>query len=453
MASLYKYISSLRSPKKEIELSPIFKLDVICFAEIFDRLSLDELHKFGQTCKKSQQIAGDYFQCTYKSTEIRCATDGLNAYSYIFCSVQLNGFNRYIQKLSIYGNRNENENDINVFDCMRSNCVDSLRHIQFVDVAMTKKSVNSIRKLLKKVNILEIDTCTMDGKLYQHLLKCCKQLKRLSVRRFGGNIKWLTKHYPALEHLELYQIGFKIDHLKVFFERNQSVHSFAVDANCLWQNEQSIMDANFELDDLIVDINGWEFHIESICKLLNRFFEKRFYRRLYLYAPYIDEESTAEIASVHGLEKLFLTSHIAYGIALPIFANLKQMSFRSCPEFIEIESFAEKLASLERVHFGQATFSDVLLFIGRLVTLNTIKVDHFKNAHDFNHTLDLKTMNEQRKALCDASKIIVYVEETIYLNTKWITMPEMTNELSQIEIQRNDSCEWSHHFEYNRRTF
>lgn len=433
--------------KEETELSPILKLEAPILSKILDFLSLPEVNTFGQTCKKGQQIAGEYFQQTYKAAEIRCSTDGLYAFSDPASSVQLNGFNRYVQKLVVYGNRNKSD-EINVFDCILSNCTDSLRHIQLVNVEISKKSAKSIQKLLEKVEILEIDQCTVDGKLYQDFLKYCKQLKRLSVRRFGGNIKWLNKHYRALEHLELYKIGFKIEQLKEFFEHNQSIRHFAVDANCLWQNEQVIMSAITELDELIVDISGFEFHIESICSLLKRFYERKFYKRLYLYAPYRDKQTIEDIVSVHGVDKLFLTNHIAYAIFLPNFCNLKELSFRSCPEFIETGMFAEKLANLERVHFEQATLNDILLFIMRLSKLNSIKVERFKNADDFNYTIDLKAMNERRNELYNACKVIIYVEETIFLKTKWMTN---ANGLSKIEIQRNDSYEGSYHFEYSHR--
>lgn len=47
--------------------SSIFTLTVDCFDEIFDYLTLEDLCSFGQTCRKSQQIAGNYFKSNYSN--------------------------------------------------------------------------------------------------------------------------------------------------------------------------------------------------------------------------------------------------------------------------------------------------------------------------------------------------------------------------------------------------
>lgn len=450
MASVYKYMSLLRRTKKVTKIIPttIYTLDAECFYKIFDWLSLEDVHSFGVTCKRFQKIAGLYFQQTYRSTELRGAFDGIYACSDVSCNGQVSGFNQWIEHVSIYGNRIADE-EIDTFRYIKSNCNESLKKIQLLDVAITKQTVKMIRKNLKKLEVLEIDSCTMNGKLHRDLLKYCPNLKSLSVRRYGGNIKWLKKVYPKLEHLEIYQIGFKVDQLKKFFERNHSVRSFSVDANCLWQNEESIVGANVELDDLIVDIYGWEFRIESINSLLNRLHERGFYKRLHLYAPYTDQPTTEQITCLPGLVKIYLSNYIAYAIFLPQLNHLKELSFRSCPEFFETEILASKFDSLERVFFEQANLDDIIPFVHRLAKLEKINVDHFKNETKLNTILDLKAMNDEREKLFDAQKVTIFVEEKVYLDTKW-ALTDIN--LSLIELKRSESFEWNHHFEYSHRS-
>lgn len=447
MASVYKYMSLLRRPKKIVKIPPsIYSLDVACLNEIFDWLSLEDVHAFGVTCKKFQRIAGKYFQRTYVSTELRGTFDGVYACSDVSCNGQLSGFNQHIDHISIYGNRIADE-EIDIFRYIKSNCNESLKKIQFLDVAITKRSIKMIRKNLKKIEVLEIESCTINGNLYRDLLKYCSNLKSLSIRRFGGNIKWLKKVYPKLIAIEIYQIGFKIDQLKKFFERNVNIRSFSIDANCLWQNEESILAANVGLEDLIVDIYGWEFRIESISSLLSRLYERGFYRRLHLYAPYTDQPTTEQIAGLRGLTKLYLSNYIAYAIFLPEMNNLKELSFRSCPEFFETE--ISKFESLERVFFEQANIDDILPFIHHLSKLQKINVDHFKNETKMNFILDLKSMNDERAKLFDPCKVTIYVEEKVYLDTKW-AMKHIN--LNLVELKRSESHEWSHHFEYSHRS-
>lgn len=442
-------MSLLRHTKKIIKRPPsIYSLTAACFHKIFDWLSLEELHSFGLTCKQFQRVAGEYFQKTYRSTELRCAFDGIYACSDVSCNSQMSGFNSYIDHVSIYGNRIPDE-ELDIFYYMKSNCNEMLKKMQLFDVAITKRIVKMIRKNLKKIEILEIDSCTMNGKLHRDLLKFCPNLKRLSVRRFGGNIKWLKKVYPKLEHLEIYQIGFKVDQLKKFFERNSSIRSFSVDANCLWQNEDAILNANVKLNDLIVDIYGWEFRIESVSSLLNRLYEQGFYRRLHIYAPYTDQSTTEQIAVLQGLDKLYLSNYIAYAIFLPHLNDLKELSFRSCPEFFEVEIIAAKFASLERVFFEQANPSDILPFVHRLVNLNKINVNHFKNDDKTNLILDIQSMNDERDKLPEAQKVTIFVEENVYLHTKWAMKPI---NLRLVELKRCESFECGHHFEYSHRS-
>ena len=48
--------------QKEELPSPIFKLNAICCDDLFDWVSVKDLHSLGQTCHRMQQLTGYYFR-------------------------------------------------------------------------------------------------------------------------------------------------------------------------------------------------------------------------------------------------------------------------------------------------------------------------------------------------------------------------------------------------------
>lgn len=45
----------------------MFRLNIDCFDEIFDYLSMEDLYSLGETCTRMQQIAGQYFKSHYSN--------------------------------------------------------------------------------------------------------------------------------------------------------------------------------------------------------------------------------------------------------------------------------------------------------------------------------------------------------------------------------------------------
>lgn len=45
---------------------PLFQGDIICFQEIFEWLSLEDIQSVGQTCKRLQIIAADFSNVFYQ---------------------------------------------------------------------------------------------------------------------------------------------------------------------------------------------------------------------------------------------------------------------------------------------------------------------------------------------------------------------------------------------------
>lgn len=474
-------IKTLKRKKKSapVEPEPIYKLDTKCFHALFDWMSLGDLHSFGQTCKQFQQIAGEYFQKTYLKCEIRVGADGIYAKDNFekakpvigtlegpktmggtlegpktmgstpekskqrsdSTKIQLNGFIKFVEKIAIHAIRNENADEI--FNFIEMSSFESLRQIHFVAINLTEARVKCLKKVMKDIEVLKIDSCVWKGKLYHNFLKMCKKsLKHLSVHD-GSDANWLLKHYPKLEHLELYKVGFTIDKLEKFFELNPDIRSFAIDINYLWANERTLRTANIRLDDLAVNIHGWESKMDAINSVFDKFQKRGLYKRLHVYTSYYDAESFKRITSMPLLDKLYLSNKVAAPIDIPQKNHLTEISFRYFTDILDMEHLNSKLDHLERIHFKEASLYDVLPFVQKLVKLKIIAIE--KTKFNLSFIMNLDSINRQRELLHDAQKVTLYIDETVYLETKkFISVVNF----SKLELKRAQLYEWNHHFNY-----
>ena len=80
-------------------LPDIFKLDVDCFQEIFDYLSILDMVSMGRTCKRMQKVAGDWFLRTYSDHKLRLKCGN---YSMVNAEgVRLKGVREYTSNITI----------------------------------------------------------------------------------------------------------------------------------------------------------------------------------------------------------------------------------------------------------------------------------------------------------------------------------------------------------------
>lgn len=55
----------------------IIDLNIDCFDEIFEYLDVESLYSFGQTCKRMNKIAGEYFKQNYSASPISIMDEGI----------------------------------------------------------------------------------------------------------------------------------------------------------------------------------------------------------------------------------------------------------------------------------------------------------------------------------------------------------------------------------------
>lgn len=424
----------------------IFRLNIDCFEAIFDYLSLKDLHSFGQTCQAMQQTAGDYFHRNFKSAEKFSANDGIytvysNNEGVSNERTQTSGFNQFINYISHYYEEMEPLHYIR----SHSDEFTAIDRIYLVCLVISSTKIDCLQKILPKITVVQLRQCTLMGD-FRDFLDHFKHLKRLYVQDDfdiideSGN-PWLLRQYPTLELLQLtLRYPFRISELSTFFEQNPNVRNFSTGSRSLWENRHDLLQCKAKLEWLEIQMldNFYRtlIDIRLICELLNQLYERGFYMRLHLFVKRVDQKSSEQLTSVHGLERLSIRQ-FSESFSLPQLSHLKELTILDGSNAKDMDILAENLVNLERVILQNASVRDILPFICHSVKLNKVKF-----VPNTNETiLKLATLNEKREKLTGARKVTIYVPDNIFLATKWKTNNGVTN-LNMIEIKRADSYEW-----------
>lgn len=430
--------------QKHGKSSHIFILSVDCFEEIFSWLSLDDVYMFGQTCTRLQQIAGQYFNRNYPAASVGCANNGI----YIN-GLKMNGFSRFIQKISflLY------KIDDGRFPYIEINCSQWLRQIHLMFVNLNGTDSDSVRKVLSKIEVLEINHCTIYGDFYEKFLKLCPNVNRLYMRYSDSSSDilnlWLTQMYPKLEHLEWLKLEdeTEIDLLPTFFKQNSNIRHFATTATFLWNQRDSFNMMDIDLDDLAIDMNFSTIsYVDSVLNTLFELQQRSFYKRLHLYGMglQINQQIIQQLAQLESLVKIYLRNFVG-GISFLPLSSVKELAIYLCPVYNDLKPLAIDLINVERVYFWKAAPKHILPFIRHSKKLKKIKIQNLDDENGLGRILNLSKMNRVRGKLNGARKVTIYVKESTFLATKWATNNE---EFEYVEIKQTESYHWEHHFGY-----
>lgn len=469
--------ASVADAPSQQQTSPIFRLTVDCCDEIFEYLSLKDLHAFGHTCKAMQKVAGEYFKLNYSTVESITRDD-------ILCTVydekgdrqdrsdlretdvriETMGFKQIITSISNYYDYGSyllyyiSEN-INEFPL--------INHINILGFNFADERVDFFRNLLNKVEIIQIQNCTADGDFYDLFLKFCGNVRRLYIQDcdvgsydsedddIEENL-WLLRKYPTLEHIELRpdSIMEVRPELNEFFELNPNVRSFSTTADCIWANRNELLQSNAKLDILEVKIFtpamyfnldfGTEQIIEMIRNLFVQLFNRGFYKRLFLYVPKVDQQACNLLTLLKGLEKLCIREYgQIFGLAQ--LTNLRELAILDGAKADDMEILANSYTNLQRFYISNASIDDIRPFICRSTNLTKVKVIPKDESHFNGGILPLIALNREREKLAGARKVTIYVPDNVFINSKWATRDGDVN-LKMIELKRAYSYEWNHHF-------
>lgn len=320
------FVRKRRSP--ETKQPKIFHLNIDCFDEIFEYLTVDDLYSFGQTCKRMNKVAGEYFERKYLSTK-NCwnyyRRNGMITKTYSFYSldnyrraIQTSGFINFMPRVTFYDDKK-----LLKYLKFQINAIafESTNHICLKGWhTLNQKKVKCLVKLLPQVNILRIKSCSLDNDLYDLILKHCQNsLKEFyfecPIRKIGKP-NWLLHEYPNLECLNFSPISIRsnevvrIEELRDFFLCNPNLQRFATDVNIFLDNSDIFLSSNAKLDLLVIRGNdSWlTTNLIRLVKLINQLHEQGFYRRLYIHNGQMFfhnvEFYNEFLASVKGLEIL-----------------------------------------------------------------------------------------------------------------------------------------------------
>lgn len=443
----------------------IFKLDIDCFEAVADYLSVKDLHALGQTCKRFQKMAGYVFKETYPAIRVKCLIDGI----YINDgAVQLNGFCDYIQDLTI------ETGNMDCFRFIKSNSFSSIKRIRISEIYLTKKRIACIKHILDKSEIVEVRECEMAGEFHAKFLQFCTSMKHLAVRPkdgagydsddeidfdgpgivIGDNNDWMLRQYPMLEKFELTKTGCfsgtPRPEFGTFLERNPNIRALATSADWHWSDA-----ADLKLDVFAIDCNDdlESSLVSGILDNLVKMNEKgeNFFERLHFYSYGITAEwHTCHIEKISKMEKLYM--HSAW-IGPMEMENLKEVRLRGFKDILydatdhAKEILVDGMVNLERVSFGGAGLVDILSFICGSRKLAKFRIESFAEGALQNGAINLLAWNNQRKQLDGARKVTIYVDEEVYLATKWASHHGQTD-FDFVELKRHASHDWNHLFGY-----
>lgn len=435
---------------ESITVSPpeIYKLNIGCLQEVFEWLTLEELIRVAKTCERMHQAAGDFYRSHYVSQHIRIdGSDHIQT-----ADINLDIFIEYIPSLKL--------DDISARACRR---IDensrSIKHF-FTENSLDTLSrpFQLMKNMVKHVEWFHFQHYEYsDVDFYEDFMKYFSSIKRLSLSVdekpsptaiIGSSNEWMLREYPTLRHLQLFNFsGFpKLKHneLILFFNNNPNLQSFCTDTKTFLNNKPSFLASNIKLDKLSIKYvrERNKSYSKRVLELLIELHKRGFYKRLHLDNPSqteLDQICSSPIS--YALEFLALYEKIR--INIPII-NLKVLVFSFLANarnevILKSKNVASLFPKLERIDFGESE-NEIVASLCSLPKLKAIKTYNL-GPGDFN----LLALNKEREKLKDAKKVIIYIEEELFLERKNGNLPIDSN---LIELRRMCTDDFSELFYY-----
>lgn len=414
----------IENSPNDAQTSEILKLDVDCFEELFEFLSVNDLHALRQTCTRSKRVVDYFIRTNYPTIQFGYGEVFLNKYiCKQYCQLDSSS-TKMIKQLKILSEENLNAKDLEI-----------------------------LQEILPQFERIEIEIGWLEGDFYEVILKWCTSLKDLSIRNIfgceviGDGNKWLSRQYPLIEHIDLndHEIGsygeaYEIPELKKFFELNSNIRAFSTNFHFLVMNRHCWLNTSITIDQLNIEGDCfYDKHMIGICGLLNTLYIQGFYKRIHMRAIYIKtQEAMDAIISVRGMEKLHL-AQVGIKTTLPSMPKLRELGigFYGDNDFEDLETVAKNLVNVERINFIRIKSDTIIPILRHAPRVKDIKVDHLdEGTHFKNDVINLFALNEERKTLARACKVTIYVDEKCFLSTKWATS---NIDLSLVTLKRNEA--------------
>lgn len=449
----HQICGSSEGPQIKRYPSPLWKLNIDCIYEVFDYLGLDDIIAIGATCKMMQHVAGLFIREKFTAKRKTFTNDSI----YMDWTPRwISTFAEYLDSIYIYGNSSS------AFRYLCGTPMKCIREIRLTHIDLTEYEINCIKQSLHGVEVLEIDLCTMKMEFYENFLRFCSNLKSLSVSRSsydrdGGIIVgpdncWLLRTYPStLEHVELTNL-YELHHneLRNFLQRNRNIRSLSIDAKGLILNHAQVLAAatnGVKVDKLAIDFHPHAINPEIEPATIAQLFynvlielqECQFFTDLHLYVKFMDHQNCMQ--KLYSLNTLTMLGGYIDRIENPLM-KIKELDISVGSDILDLQTLPDKLPNLERIHFSKASVDHILPFIRFSPRLKYVKCSDLTDGmHMINGVVDIETLNNERKVLPKARKVTIYVNETVFLSTKWGRKSAMYFDL--VELRRGESILWN----------
>lgn len=410
------------------QTAAILKLDIDCFEEAFDYAPLKDLISIGATCKRLLQVAAYIFQQHFWDIEVFCVKNSF-----------LIGYrNRADHFVQVFKNVTLLEKqDLDFYLSLPSKS-HRQRQIQLKRIKINDSQLRRLNGIFSKLESLRLHYFEMSGCFYKNMLAKCPNLKHLYIENqkdsiiIGRGNDWLLQKYPTIEHLDLaMRRSFQVAELKDCLELNPNIKHFSTYTMFFWGNRDVIKKTDAKLNDLAVNAIFGGMDFKPFIELLNELYERGFYKRLQFSHNRCNQDLIDLLASASNLVKLY----ILYGenVRLLALKNLEELYYQDCEGIADLDEVITKNTKLERVHFSTAHPDHISKLVSRAPYLKKIIVNKLMNmkhaqrkefyyyptTQPNNTVFNLRALNEQRGKLEVARKVTVYVQEDVYLATKW----------------------------------
>lgn len=440
-----------KTPFLQRQAADIFKLDIDCCEELFDFLPLEDLISVGKTCKFFQQVIGYILQLNYK--RIDCGVDGeaifihnpFTSYTDYTNADHLFGF---IKTLTLATSPEIRKNLL----CENhiSNGLSKLRRlkkIDFINWKLSKAEMETNKVVFSKIETLNFFFFKNMESFHENVLNFFPNLKHLRLTNaFIWDITWLSQKYPKLQSFKM-TIAFK--KILPFLELNPNIQNFETNTNYIWEYRDSLLTTNVKLDTLLVI--EYKIEIGMICNLLNELHKRGFYKKLkfHSYGPgsYDNDHSQQKVDHLATLESLVSLRLNIYFTTISLSAlcnSLEEMYIDNALYISDLSFIANNLINLKQIHFGDACLRNIHPFIFR--SLNLEKIVFYDKNCIYGTYFDIYALNIERKKLPNAKKITIYVNEQVYLATKWAFK---NTDLSLIRLKRIESFQDENSIDFN----
>lgn len=427
--------AAVNVPPNGCSSTTLLDLYVDCFEELFEFLPIPELLRLRQTCKRLKAVVDHYFKEYYTAVRIGSGKIELDP---------------------------ANIDEYKKFNAIE---VKMIKHVviqtaKFRDEATTELlKIENVRQILSQIETIEFDKMDhYEENFYDRFLQFCPNLKQISIseididRNCGSewDFKWLTQHYPKLERIDLnvFEAGcpmarYDVHEFKRFFELNMNLKVFTVDTRVVVESRSYLNDFSTDQLNLKVETSQYLPEIYRITDEAEYFYNRGCYKRLHIYGFKLHQEAIDEILTLTALEKLYFGTGTVGKIQINHpHLNLKELAFGENVQFEDPETAAGNLPNVERIHFKRTEIQNILSFINHFGKVNKIRIDevlpgtHFKNG-----VIDVAALNAEREQRERTSKVTVYVDEKVFLATKWSKKP---TECPLVHLKKHSAYEWEH---------